>query len=600
MADSPENKRVISRAITSEMKESFIDYAMSVITDRALPDVRDGIKPVHRRILYAMNEIGLSATAKTKKSASVVGEVMGKYHPHGDSSIYEAMVKMAQDFSMRYPMIIGQGNFGCFTKDTKVRLADGRSLSFEELIKEDKKGKQNYTFTINGEGKITIAKIRAPRLTIKGAEIMKIIVDNGEEIECTLNHKFMTRNGEYVEAKDLKPEASLMPIYTRLSTLNDTSIPEMTDYEMILQPNGEWNFTHHLADEYNLSNNVYSKKDGKVRHHADFNKLNNSPENIKRMQWLDHWRLHSNLTASRHKNDPNYVAKLAKGRKEFWDNQENREANSQRLSDRNKKNWQDPEYREKKRTFLKAVNIQYIKDHPEKREELSKRATKTLKNLWQNPEYRSWMHEKIVKGNKNHTTNLTGKKKFDAICKSVLDSGYILSPSQYEKARHTLYPYGAATSWKTGLEKYYSWDLTRIKIEVVSNHKVKKVVFTKKHEDVYDLTIDGTHNFALAADVFVHNSIDGDGAAAMRYTESKMSRIAGEMVKDIDKDTVDFRPNYDGTKQEPVVLPAVVQNLLLNGTLGIAVGMATNIPPHHLGEVVDAIIHLADKCEATT
>src|SRR3990167_481930 len=107
-----EGNKVVARTITSEMKDSFIDYAMSVITDRALPDVRDGLKPVHRRILYAMNEIGLSATAKTKKSASVVGEVMGKYHPHGDSSIYEAMVKMAQDFSMRYPLIIGQGNFG--------------------------------------------------------------------------------------------------------------------------------------------------------------------------------------------------------------------------------------------------------------------------------------------------------------------------------------------------------------------------------------------------------------------------------------------------------------------------------------------------------
>ncbi|MDO8590312.1 MAG: DNA gyrase subunit A [bacterium] len=110
--------RVISRPITSEMKESFIDYAMSVITDRALPDVRDGLKPVHRRILYAMNEIGLNAGAKTKKSATIVGDVLGKYHPHGDSSVYEAMVKMTQDFSMRYPLVIGQGNFGSIDGDS--------------------------------------------------------------------------------------------------------------------------------------------------------------------------------------------------------------------------------------------------------------------------------------------------------------------------------------------------------------------------------------------------------------------------------------------------------------------------------------------------
>src|SRR3989344_1027462 len=106
-SQSDHGARVVSRAITLEMKESFIDYAMSVITDRALPDVRDGLKPVHRRILYAMNEIGLSVASKTRKSATVVGEVLGKYHPHGDVAVYDSMVKMAQDFSMRYPLIIG-------------------------------------------------------------------------------------------------------------------------------------------------------------------------------------------------------------------------------------------------------------------------------------------------------------------------------------------------------------------------------------------------------------------------------------------------------------------------------------------------------------
>ena len=106
------------------MRTSYLDYAMSVITSRALPDIRDGMKPVHRRILYAMHDMGLNASAKTRKSAAIIGEVLGKYHPHGDASVYDAMVKLAQDFSMRYPLVIGQGNFGCFTKDTKVKLAD--------------------------------------------------------------------------------------------------------------------------------------------------------------------------------------------------------------------------------------------------------------------------------------------------------------------------------------------------------------------------------------------------------------------------------------------------------------------------------------------
>src|SRR5262245_50633480 len=110
-------KGVVARSITQEMRESYLDYAMTVITARALPDVRDGLKPVHRRILYAMQEAGLTASAKTRKSATVVGDVLGKYHPHGDTSVYDAMVKMAQDFTMRYPLIIGQGNFGSIDGD---------------------------------------------------------------------------------------------------------------------------------------------------------------------------------------------------------------------------------------------------------------------------------------------------------------------------------------------------------------------------------------------------------------------------------------------------------------------------------------------------
>ena len=112
-----EHINIVSVDIGSEMKESFIDYAMSVITDRALPDVRDGLKPVHRRILYAMHEMGLTHQGRFRKSAAVVGDVLGKYHPHGDVAVYDSMVNMAQDFSYRYPLIFGQGNFGSIDGD---------------------------------------------------------------------------------------------------------------------------------------------------------------------------------------------------------------------------------------------------------------------------------------------------------------------------------------------------------------------------------------------------------------------------------------------------------------------------------------------------
>src|SRR5215469_12473340 len=116
--------------IEDEMKRSYIDYAMSVIVGRALPDIRDGLKPVHRRILFGMNEMGLAPNRPTRKCAKIVGEVLGKYHPHGDASVYDSLVRMAQPFSMRYPLVDGQGNFGSVDGDppaamryTEARLA---------------------------------------------------------------------------------------------------------------------------------------------------------------------------------------------------------------------------------------------------------------------------------------------------------------------------------------------------------------------------------------------------------------------------------------------------------------------------------------------
>src|SRR3989339_1881817 len=109
--------KILPVDVVAEMKESYLAYAMSVITSRALPDVRDGLKPVHRRILYTMHELGLSAGSKTRKCAKITGDVTGNYHPHGDAAVYESLVKLIQPFSMRYPLGIGQGNFGSIDGD---------------------------------------------------------------------------------------------------------------------------------------------------------------------------------------------------------------------------------------------------------------------------------------------------------------------------------------------------------------------------------------------------------------------------------------------------------------------------------------------------
>ena len=130
-------ENIEKREISDELKESYLNYAMSVIISRALPDVRDGLKPVHRRILWTMWEDGLTHNAKFRKSANVVGAVLGRYHPHGDSSVYDAMVRMAQDFSLRYPLIQGQGNFGNIDGDSAAayRYTEAKlSKSAEEIL----------------------------------------------------------------------------------------------------------------------------------------------------------------------------------------------------------------------------------------------------------------------------------------------------------------------------------------------------------------------------------------------------------------------------------------------------------------------------------
>jgi len=172
--DGGGNKSHIPINIEDEMRRSYLDYAMSVIVGRALPDVRDGLKPVHRRILYMMQEMGLHHNRPTKKSARVVGDVMGKLHPHGDASIYDALVRMAQDFSMRYPLIDGQGNFGSVDGDppaamryTEARLARISAALLEDIDKETVDFKPNYD---ESEFEPEVLPTRIPNLLVNGSE----------------------------------------------------------------------------------------------------------------------------------------------------------------------------------------------------------------------------------------------------------------------------------------------------------------------------------------------------------------------------------------------------------------------------------------------
>ncbi|KXJ97761.1 MAG: DNA gyrase subunit A [Parcubacteria bacterium OLB19] len=174
VAEVPESPRgIITQGITSEMENAYLDYAMSVITQRALPDVRDGLKPVHRRILYSMRLNGLTSGAKFRKSATVVGDVLGSFHPHGDSSVYEAMVKLAQGFSTRYPLVIGQGNFGSIDGDSAAayRYTEAKmSKVAEEMLRDLEKDTVDWRPNFDGTKKEPIVLPAAvPNLLLMGS-----------------------------------------------------------------------------------------------------------------------------------------------------------------------------------------------------------------------------------------------------------------------------------------------------------------------------------------------------------------------------------------------------------------------------------------------
>jgi DNA gyrase subunit A len=192
--------------IVEEMQRSYLDYAMSVIVSRALPDVRDGLKPVHRRILYAMNELGLSHNAKYRKSATVVGEVLGKYHPHGDVPVYDALVRLAQDFAMRYPFVDGQGNFGSVDGDppAAMRYTEARLAKISEEMLADIE-KETVDFEDNFDGTRKEPKVLPTKLP-------NLLLNGGSGIAVGMATNIPPHNlGELVEAINFMTSKALKP-----------------------------------------------------------------------------------------------------------------------------------------------------------------------------------------------------------------------------------------------------------------------------------------------------------------------------------------------------------------------------------------------------
>ena len=444
-------------------------------------------------------------------------------------------------------IVEGESAGGCFSAETRVALADGRNLTFRELVEENKIGKKNYCYSIEDNGSIGIRPIENPRKTKTNAEVIKIILDNGEEIICTPDHKFMLRDSSYKEAKGLSSRESLMPLRRQISKIGKRIT--IKGYELVYDPKeSRWIFTHLLADKLNLKNGLYSKETGNTIHHIDFDKRNNNLDNLIRMPKLEHFLFHTKfLDKTIHREDikekarqvhksneyrekikkimnsPKMRIMLSERAKKQWENEDYkkymiqkfldfyrtnkkyREENNKILFENQKRYWNNQENRN---TQAERVR-DYFTKYPKKREELSIIAKKQWsdKNLleWRSEETkRQWTREFRFK--RKEAYNQTYQNKALRLLKYIFEKCGKLDKEKYNQERLRLND-KSLLRYDTICRRFFENSEERLAEAVLNlNHKIKRIISIKEKIDVYDIEVPGTHNFALASGIFVHNS----------------------------------------------------------------------------------------------
>ncbi|MFH1820318.1 MAG: DNA topoisomerase (ATP-hydrolyzing) subunit B [Candidatus Nealsonbacteria bacterium] len=444
-------------------------------------------------------------------------------------------------------IVEGDSAGGCFSGETEVALTDGRNLSFKQLVSEDKQGKKNYCYTVEKDGSIGVESIENPRITKSNVAVIKVVLDNGEEIVCTPDHKFMLRDGSYQKAENLTSQDSLMPLRRQLSRLG--KYITIKDYELVYDnKENRWIFTHFLADSHNIKNGIYSDEDGSHKHHIDFNKLNNNPDNLRRMSKEEHMKYHSQmLVFSLHREDvkekvkrihqskeyrekisrimstPKMRELLSKRAKKQWeneeykqymvqkftefykDNKEYREKSQARLNEAQTKYWSDLNNRRKRSEEVRS----YFREHPEKIKELSEKAKKE----WQDQNLLAWRKQKTkdqwtseFRVKRKKTYNQTYQEKGLKIMKDIFDRHGKLDVEEYNLERLKLKD-RSLLKYDTICQRFFGNDEKRLEEAVINyNHRINKIVKLREKINVYDLEVNKTHNFALASGIFVHNS----------------------------------------------------------------------------------------------
>ena len=636
MKSNIEAKELVDAEISSEMRKAYIDYAMSVIVARALPSAEDGLKPVHRRILWAMHQMGLQANKQTKKSARIVGDTMGKFHPHGDLALYDALVRMAQNFSLRYPLIKGQGNFGSLDGDPPAAMrycVSGDSLVVTEngLQRIDEiSNKEDIKLRILSKDK----KIHnASRWFDSGEhETLKIKTNKGYELTGSKNHPVLTL-GVDLEGR---------PVFV-WKLLEDISEGEIVAIDR--REDEFWPLKELALDKY------FPKiRDGKVKKRILPRTLNNdlalllgllvSEGNINenKIEFCNSdmkliglfektWR--STFPDSRlHRFDrnPSSYGKLNYSRLEchcrytleFLRNIGLRPVKSNKkeipfsilLSPRNVASRFLSSYFEgdgsishsrkmvelsccsKSGLLLKQIQILLLRfgidsfKRYDKYRDIGKlylRGNLNRLRFYKNINFIGDMKKKKLEfclSNYPSQSSMTDLVPFitDFIRKQDRrTSGFIAKHNfdRYDKMKQNYQTVCSVLEERTGIdysalfEYFLSYNYLFEKVVSIKNVGVQKVYSLKVESDCHTFISNG----------FVSHN-----------TEAKMEKIAEELIQDIEKKTVKMIPNFDNSLEEPTIFPGKAPNLLLNGSSGIAVGMTTNMPPHNLTEVCDAII----------
>jgi DNA gyrase subunit A len=625
--------RVIDNPLTTEVEDSYLEYAYSVIHSRALPDARDGLKPVHRRILWSMSEQGHRPDRAYVKSARVVGDVMGKYHPHGDVAIYDALVRLAQDFSLNAPLIDGHGNFGspddgpaaaryCVTGDTRVRLADDTSVRIAELADLTPDSEAEVDFEVlDKDGKA----VRVDRVFHSGVHpTMRITTKSGFSLRGTENHPVLCLEApmgvplfQWRQLDEIKPGAFVCVARNAWTQV----IPTAREY-MLGVLAGAWaseGWANETRAGFNNTDShffaevlyAYDHVVGGRRYVAE----RKTRVDRKTVRELDIQQYAGGMKAFRASPLAEFIGHKAIDK-------------------------MVPEFVWKggpgvKRAFLMAVfegdggvrvaldgfTVQYSTYS----DILARGIQELLAEFGVIATRRSYTR---ASGSVEYRLVVSGLRNVRAFVQRV---GFLRtkqsrvvellrrSPLRPHRLSKDRVPFvadyvrdtldfdrrGSGRKWLTrhNFDRVERWETERLRIidrikdtEVLATilpimdagYRYEEVTAVERCEpaEVYSVRVQSEDHSFLAGGFVNHN------------TEARMSREAMLLVGELGEGTVDFKPTYDGNDLEPKVLPAAFPNLLVNGTSGIAVGMATNMIPHNLGEVVAAAQHLITNPDA--